>query len=78
MKVGSGGGLGGSSLGGGGIGVSGNGGGGIALSRIKVECHDFQIFLPSFFFPLFRLIKRIFNFLSCGSLRLSMLVPGPK
>jgi len=64
MKVGSGGGLGGSSLGGGGIGVSGNGGGGIALS--------------SFFFPLFRLIKRIFNFLSCGSLRLSMLVPGPK
>ena len=36
MKVGSGGGLGGSSLGGGGIGVSGNGGGGIALSRIKM------------------------------------------
>ena len=78
MNVGSGGGLGGSSLGGGGIGVSGNGGGGIALSRIKVDYHDFLFFLPSFFFDLFRLIKRIFNFLSCGSLRLSMLVPGPK
>ena len=33
MNVGSGGGLGGSSLGGGGIGVSGNGGGGIELSE---------------------------------------------
>ena len=41
MKVGSGGGLGGSSLGGGGIGVSGKGGGGIALSRTIVEYRDF-------------------------------------
>ena len=41
MKVGSGGGLGGSSLGGGGIGVSGNGGGGIALSRTIVKYRDF-------------------------------------
>ena len=41
MKVGSGGGLGGSSLGGGGIGVSGKGGGGIALSRTIVKYRDF-------------------------------------
>ena len=41
MKVGSGGGLGGSSLGGGGIGVSGKGGGGIALSRTIVKYCDF-------------------------------------
>ena len=58
MNVGSGGGLGGSSLGGGGIGVSGNGGGGIELSEKIFELGLHQNFFLTFIFLSFITINK--------------------
>ena len=58
MNVGSGGGLGGSSLGGGGIGVSGNGGGGIELSEKNFESGLHQNFSLTFIFLSFIAINK--------------------